>query len=1728
MIVIVSFIISNSFLPPSCVSQYEVYFAATKGGISEIQISGTFGAEGSTPDFEVLAAAAALPLEEQRKVLVDLEMTYLIYSDDSGHPYFLLFDNFASAPDLEDYVGRSVVATGEVVGDEFRVAEIGISAVSDGGEPGIYTPKGKNSYEYSPLFVLMDLTDGVNPCATAYDNNIPNDDGSGYLRQLTYTGSRNLQEGYSQFSNERVKVLKVNNDIDAHVIGPFDFDVSSTTYDCSTTGANSFRTLARQKATALGYDPSSYSSVIAVHKKSCTWAGKASYTECGVGSGYYCGASILSCREFVIAHEMGHNMYLHHSAADPDDDGFIASSSSSSYSEVVKFYADYSCLMGNFGKWGLLNSVKVHEKGWINADKVVEITTPGEYRLSFLDIVDDDATYSQILVFNDGPMPSSSYTKTYYLSVRSNSISPYSADLSATYLNALNIHTKASNSSYSMFVKGVSAGQYYDSTTSKWRFKLVSIDDSEGAVVHVIHKDCRTSCSYAWAVGSWGSCTNGYMTRTVACKKSGVTYADGWCITDNGGVKPDTSQLCGDYYWVSSAWSPTSCPSCSDSTVTRTRTVTCKTIVGDSTVADNLCPGTKPSTSSACNGLPACTTYSWVISGSWSPSCPDCGSSNLPQTRTVYCRSSTLATVSDSFCANAGSKPASSRTLSCSADPCETGQWVTSAWDPATCPACGDSDVTRQRSVTCQDSEGKILAASACEGTKPGTTSVCNLDPCSDSYEWYTGTWSMSCPTCTTVSLTRSRSVYCRNKSNQETVSDSLCTGSKPSTSSTCPVRLCDTATWVAEPFEECTFCAETASTTTLSREVTCVKDGITVQNSECEGIEKPAETFECEINRCYWSVGDYSPAKCPTCSENGETVARVRNVHCMVANGGEVIVSSSYCTAIYPSTPISSTVCNIPSCSVGDWETGAWVPSQCPSCGAETALQKRDVVCKNDQGEPLPSIDCLDAKPTQVRLCPSTPPCATYQWNATNWTPSTCVSCGDTSPLSREVYCVELGAIEIVSDSFCDANVKLSSTQQCPSVPACNEHYWVLGAWSDCKNGGVCGLGNRTRSVRCQSGSSTVADSECANALKYTPAVYQQCGAACPPCHFEDCNGYGECSNEGMIAECTCFGGYQGETCAVAPQIYDVFVTVETAVGGISLSEPVDVEWKTIGPIENLHLKVYRKGEFVPVFVTEVPNTGEHSLTVNNMGGSGEFVILLGYGPELRNTSNEFNFVRCQAEPCVNGQCQEDGVCKCDEGYTSSDCSAKVDLCLGVDCNTGACVNTTGACDCSGTTFVDSNLNISGEYRGSFCDLPPQGVCNLDCHTGDLTFSGRTCACACNEALFFEGPECSNCTLECGDFGSPSNKCDSCSCKRGYTGDKCDRLYFDVTIGPLEIPADSISTQAKRDLLSSYLIADIAALVGIDESRIVVTSLSHKSAGVYFKIRLLSLRRSYYEAVSSQSSLNMEGSGSSSGSSSGEGTADVFGEAALELDSIVTLLTELIATRHSQFYYGAVTSTLNADSATISSSDGRHSESGGSGGGGGFSIIVIAVIAVVCVLLIGGVITYRVKGRRAVSKFNETVKRRASVGGGSVPLPAANPHAVHTSRPVPNPRPAVVYASDTQQHEQQYQQQHHHQQQYHYETHQPYVAPGVNNLRARFEDPGVHQPELEEFESNAVYGGEGAHGEGAQGAEGAYASEYQGEVDESLPPHWFMYYTDDGVPYYANEVTGESRWERP
>lgn len=176
-------------------------------------------------------------------------------------------------------------------------------------------------------------------------------------------------------------------------------------------------------------------------------------------------------------------------------------------------------------------------------------------------------------------------------------------------------------------------------------------------------------------------------------------------------------------------------------------------------------------------------SYSWTI-GSWSGCSTTCGTGT--QSRSVVCKRNDNITVADKFCTAYGlSKPATSQSCTESSG-CVSYSWYTGAYGSCS-TTCGSG--TKTRTVYCRRNDGTRVSDSYCSGTKPSTSTSCSsTSGCT--YSWYSGSYG-SC----SISLGRSvcgqgykyRSVYCR-RSDGSSMSDSYCSGTKPSTSTSCKV----------------------------------------------------------------------------------------------------------------------------------------------------------------------------------------------------------------------------------------------------------------------------------------------------------------------------------------------------------------------------------------------------------------------------------------------------------------------------------------------------------------------------------------------------------------------------------------------------------------------------------------------------------------------------------------------------------------------------------------------------------------------------------------------------------------------------------------------------------------------------------------------------------------------------------------------------------------------------
>jgi len=280
---------------------------------------------------------------------------------------------------------------------------------------GTYSESGSDTFKI--LYILQDFSDATNDCGSRAD-----------IESLAFSGSRSVRGAYLDISNGKRVIEDSGGNYQYHIAGPY----LASSFSKSDSCANylTWRAFAQAAAEADGYDLTQYATMVVIHPRttSCSWAGKATLSNCNPRS-YdppHCKASIRYCQQFVLSHELGHNMNIHHSATDtPNSDVTVSSNT----------YRDYSCLMGNQNSWNRLNAPHMIQKGWLPTNKVQKLTSPGLFTLSSLDIPSSTASNIQVLLFEDVTSP---FRKEYYFSYRTRD--GYAYALSSSYTDGLNIH----------------------------------------------------------------------------------------------------------------------------------------------------------------------------------------------------------------------------------------------------------------------------------------------------------------------------------------------------------------------------------------------------------------------------------------------------------------------------------------------------------------------------------------------------------------------------------------------------------------------------------------------------------------------------------------------------------------------------------------------------------------------------------------------------------------------------------------------------------------------------------------------------------------------------------------------------------------------------------------------------------------------------------------------------------------------------------------------------------------------------------------------------------------------------------------------------------------------------------------------------------------------------------------------------------------------------------------
>jgi hypothetical protein len=219
------------------------------------------------------------------------------------------------------------------------------------------------------------------------------------------------------------------------VVGPFKINYNGN----SSCDYNSWASAADAAAQAAGVDLSQYAHKVYVFPKvnNCSWAGL------GTIGGNPSRAWIAACDlADVYAHELGHNLGMHHASTDSNNDGVNDCE-----------YCDNSDFMG-YGGVGLraLNGPHKEEMGWQPAGKVQTVSDNGVFMVAPLEQLPSNTPYPQTLKI---AKPGTS--EFYYFSYRR----PlgYDVNMPSSYADRTSVH-------------------YYDGTGTEQTFLIKTLSDS--------------------------------------------------------------------------------------------------------------------------------------------------------------------------------------------------------------------------------------------------------------------------------------------------------------------------------------------------------------------------------------------------------------------------------------------------------------------------------------------------------------------------------------------------------------------------------------------------------------------------------------------------------------------------------------------------------------------------------------------------------------------------------------------------------------------------------------------------------------------------------------------------------------------------------------------------------------------------------------------------------------------------------------------------------------------------------------------------------------------------------------------------------------------------------------------------------------------------------------------------------------------------------------------------
>lgn len=267
---------------------------------------------------------------------------------------------------------------------------------------------------------------------------------------------------------------------------------------------------------------------------------------------------------------------------------------------------------------------------------------------------------------------------------------------------------------------------------------------------------------------------------------------------------------------------------------------------GNSTVVvpTSFCDVTDmPETTTVCQ-LKICSE--WQIRSEWTECSVPCGVGQ--RSREVVCVDNLGDVVLDEEC-NMALRPQDLQ--NCDKGVCASS-WFYSLWSDRCSADCGEG--SRSRLVVCMMSQTNSLPLDNCkEEDKPDKLMPCDLGPCTQRVEWYTGPWGQCSSEC--GNGTQDRGVVCvlQNNDQLEVTSDDSCSHlPRPPSAQICNLKSCS-AQWYMTDWSSCSRSCDGGFRV---REVRCLQEDLTF-SQDCDPLLEPAKQEECNTQTCTPQIDD-------------------------------------------------------------------------------------------------------------------------------------------------------------------------------------------------------------------------------------------------------------------------------------------------------------------------------------------------------------------------------------------------------------------------------------------------------------------------------------------------------------------------------------------------------------------------------------------------------------------------------------------------------------------------------------------------------------------------------------------------------------------------------------------------------------------------------------------------------------------------------------------------------